>query len=283
MFPQNVLPLLPLPKGMMENILTSTADSHHHPRGTIQMEPVDLTKPKSTKSKPVVSRSPVSMFQTKRVNNNNDVDAVVDLSMKSPTDSSSEMTPTSSRESSPRSSTGLNLTSLPSPSPQTLLSLERFQQASLAIQNGHPIPVQLARDIVQSLNNAAAAAAAAAAVAVTPNSGSNEFLIKTKQSPTSTTSAEYAESLRRRKIHRCDFPDCDKVYTKSSHLKAHKRTHTGEKPYECSWEGCSWKFARSDELTRHYRKHTGSKPFKCHLCDRQFSRSDHLSLHMKRH
>ena len=91
------------------------------------------------------------------------------------------------------------------------------------------------------------------------------------------------DNLKQRRVHKCDFPQCDKVYTKSSHLKAHKRTHTGEKPYECSWEGCTWKFARSDELTRHYRKHTGSKPFKCHLCSRSFSRSDHLSLHMKRH
>lgn len=87
----------------------------------------------------------------------------------------------------------------------------------------------------------------------------------------------------RKKQHVCHIAGCNKVYGKTSHLRAHLRWHSGERPFLCNWLFCGKRFTRSDELQRHRRTHTGEKRFECPECRKRFMRSDHLAKHVRIH
>lgn len=81
---------------------------------------------------------------------------------------------------------------------------------------------------------------------------------------------------------RCDI--CSRVFPREKSLQAHKRTHSGDRPYTCDFPNCDKAFVQSGQLKTHQRLHTGEKPFICTVegCESRFTHANrHCPTHPK--
>ncbi|XP_055306723.1 zinc finger protein 184-like, partial [Sitodiplosis mosellana] len=67
------------------------------------------------------------------------------------------------------------------------------------------------------------------------------------------------KAAKKRKEHKCHV--CGYVTSHKSHLNAHIRSHTGDRPYKC--DQCSKSFTLKCNLNQHKQIHSESKPFEC--------------------
>jgi len=76
-------------------------------------------------------------------------------------------------------------------------------------------------------------------------------------------------------------PECGRCLKSAHDLAAHRRSHSGEKPFRCTI--CGKHFAKLHGLARHGRTHSGERPYRCLLCDKAFCGSGDLNRHTRVH
>ncbi|KAJ6171214.1 zinc finger protein [Penicillium chermesinum] len=69
------------------------------------------------------------------------------------------------------------------------------------------------------------------------------------------TTHRISKAKKGKRVHACEFPGCNKVFTRAEHRRRHELNHNPEASYRCTHPGCKKAFHRPDLLARHMERH----------------------------
>ncbi|KAB8236129.1 uncharacterized protein BDW43DRAFT_248646 [Aspergillus alliaceus] len=88
------------------------------------------------------------------------------------------------------------------------------------------------------------------------------------------TTHRISKAKKGKRVHACEYPGCNKVFTRAEHRRRHELNHNPEALFRCTHVGCKKAFHRPDLLARHVERHE----LENQMNNAQWGRQSHLPM-----